>query len=214
MKYPLGAGVFVSVLFLIGISAWPGNSSNGKASLQTVNSVDLNRYMGDWYEIARTPNRFQSRCVADTSAHYALLPDGKVSIRNECRTSNGKTEVAKGKGSVEDKDSKAKLRVSFFWPFSGDYWIIDLDKDYRYAVVGEPDRKNLWVLSRTPSLDQHTYDEILKRIQAQGYEISRVQKTTQSSVVSIQPETKPSSPEIKSVTAVASKRHAIADKLK
>jgi apolipoprotein D and lipocalin family protein len=214
VKYPLGAGVFVSVLFLIGISAWPGNSSNGKAPLQTVNSVDLNRYMGDWYEIARTPNRFQSRCVSDTSAHYELMPNGKVSIKNECRIGNGKMEIAKGKGSVEDKDSKAKLRVSFFWPFSGDYWIIVLDKDYRYAVVGEPDRKNLWVLSRTPSLDQHTYDEILKRIQAQGYEISRVQKTTQSTVVSNQPETKPSSPEIKPVTSLAAKSHAAADKLK
>ena len=213
MKHPLGASVFVSVLLLIGLSTRPGNSSTGKAPLQTVSSVDLNRYMGDWYEIARTPNRYQSHCVSDTSAHYELMPDGRVSIRNECRTSKGKTEIAHGKGSIEDKDSKAKLRVSFFWPFSGDYWIIDLDKDYRYAVVGEPDRKNLWVLSRTPSLDQRTYDAILKRIQAQGYEISRVQKTTQSSVVSAQPAATPNPAEVKPETSVA-KGHMIADKLK
>ena len=210
MKHPVGASVFVSVLILLGISARPGNSSAGKAPLQTVGTVDLNRYMGDWYEIARTPNR--SNCVSDASAHYQLMADGKVSIRNECRTSSGKTEIAKGKGSIADKDSKAKLRVSFSWPFSGDYWIIDLDKDYRYAVVGEPDRKNLWVLSRTPSLDQRTYDAILKRIQAQGYEISRVQKTTQTSVVSSQaaPAPAPTPAEVKAPASVG-KRHVSAD---
>ena len=212
MKHPLGAGVFLSLLFIVGIFAMPGNNSAGKTPLHTVSSVDLNRYMGDWYEIARTPNRYESECASDASAHYQLLPDGRVAIKNECRTSRGRTHTAQGKGTVADADSKAKLKVSFFWPFSGDYWIIDLDKDYRYAVVGEPERKNLWVLSRTPSLDQHTYDEILKRIQAQGYEISRVQKTTQSTVVSAAPEGKPDAPETKPA-APAAKRHAAPSKL-
>ena len=212
MKHPVGAGIFLSILFVAGLVAMPGNNSTGKSPLQTVSSVDLNRYMGDWYEIARTPNRYESDCASDASAHYQLMPDGRVSIKNECRTNGGKTHTAQGKGTVADQDSKAKLKVSLFWPFSGDYWIIDLDKDYRYAVVGEPERKNLWVLSRTPNLDQRTYAEILKHIQAQGYEISRVQKTTQSSAVSLIAEPKPIPSESKPVVSAA-KRHSYASKL-
>src|SRR5580704_12087848 len=184
-----------STLFPGGLGA--SSDSSEKSPLQTVSSVDLNRYIGDWYEIARTPNRYENECAGDVKVHYALMPDGRMSLKNECRLPSGKTDTSHGHASIIDAVSHAKLRVTFFWPFSGDYWIIDLDKDYRYAVVGEPERKNLWVLSRTPSLDQHTYDEILKRIQAQGYEISRVQKTTQSSVVSAAPEAKPNVPETK-----------------
>lgn len=212
MKHPVGAGIFLSIIFIAGLIAMPGNNATGKGPLQTVSSVDLNRYMGDWYEIARTPNRYESECASDASAHYQLMPDGRVAIKNECRTSRGKTHTAQGKGTVADQDSKAKLKVSFFWPFSGDYWIIDLDKDYLYAVVGEPERKNLWVLSRTPNLDQRTYDEILKRIQAQGYEISRVQKTTQSSAVSLVAEPKANVPENKPAVPAA-KRHVAPSKL-
>ena len=212
MKQTVGAGIFLSMIFIVGLVVMPGNTATGQGTLQAVSSVDLNRYMGDWYEIARTPNRYESDCASDASAHYQLLPDGRVAIKNECRTSRGKTRTAQGKGTVADQDSKAKLKVSFFWPFSGDYWIIDLDKDYRYAVVGEPERKNLWVLSRKPNLDQRTYDEILKHIQAQGYDISRVQKTTQSSAVSLVAEPKTNVPEAKAAVP-AGKRHVAASKL-
>jgi apolipoprotein D and lipocalin family protein len=154
-----------------------------KQELQTVASVDLNRYMGDWYEIARTYNRYEAHCVADVKVHYELLPDGRMGLRNECRQSNGKTDSAHGHANIVDAVSKAKLRVTFFWPFFADYWIIDLDKDYRYAVVGEPDRKYLWIISRTPRLDAAEYQQLLKRIGEQGYDISKVQKTEQSQAI-------------------------------
>jgi apolipoprotein D and lipocalin family protein len=159
-----------------------GHASNSseKQELQTVSSVDLNRYVGDWYEIARTPNRYEAHCVADVKVHYELLPDGRMGVKNECRQSDGKTDIAHARASVVDTVSRAKLRMTFFWPFFADYWIIDLDKDYRYAVVGEPDRKYLWIISRTPRLDMGMYQELLKHITEHGYDISKVQKTEQT----------------------------------
>ncbi len=121
--------------------------------LQAVPKVDLKRYAGDWYEFARTPNRFEKSCAGDVTAHYRLQADGKIGVRNECRKVDGKLEVAKGKAHVVDPVSDAKLRVSFFWPFSFAYWIIGLDEQYRWAVVGEPGRKNLWILSRSANLE-------------------------------------------------------------
>jgi apolipoprotein D and lipocalin family protein len=148
--------------------------------LQTVDQVDLNRYMGKWYEIASFPQWFQKNCVA-SKATYSLRKDGKVDVLNECRdkTLNGKLRDAKGKAWVEDKKSNAKLKVRFFWPFSGDYWIIDLGKDYQYAVVGHPNRDYLWILSRSPRMDSAVYDGIIERLKKQHYDVSRLNKTLQ-----------------------------------
>ena len=148
--------------------------------LKTVDSVDLKRYAGDWYEIARYPNRFQKDCDSDVHARYMLRPDGRVSVRNECRKANGRPDVANGTAKVADAKTNAKLKVTFFWPFYGDYWIIDLDQQYRYAVVGEPDRKYLWILSRTKELDEATYKQILRRVAENGYDTSKLVKTKQS----------------------------------
>ena len=119
--------------------------------LQVVPQVDLSRYMGTWYEIARFPHRFQEGCVA-TKATYALREDGKVDVLNECRTESmdGPVRTAKGTATVLDKKSNAKLKVTFFWPFYGDYWIIDLGENYEYAVVGHPGRKYLWISRARP----------------------------------------------------------------
>ncbi len=160
--------------------AGPGLPGSAKSPLETVSSVDLNRYMGDWYEIARTYNRFEAHCVGDVKVHYELLPDGRMGLTNKCSERHGKTDAAHGYAKIVDPVSHAKLRVTFFWPFFADYWIIDLDKDYRYAVVGEPDRNYLWVISRTPELEQQTYEAILKWIAEHGYDVSRIQKTPQS----------------------------------
>ncbi|MER3427442.1 MAG: hypothetical protein C4334_04955 [Pyrinomonas sp.] len=146
---------------------------------QVVSRVDLDRYVGTWYEIARYPNRFQRQCVGDTTATYELRPDGKIRVTNRCRKRDGKFDTAKGTARVVDKRTNAKLKVTFFWPFSGDYWIIDLDPDYRYAVVGAPSRKYLWILSRTPQLDEATYRRILERVAAQGFDVERLVKTPQ-----------------------------------
>lgn len=157
------------------------SASESKAPLPTVASVDLNRYIGRWYEIARTDNRFERSCAGDVTATYGLLEDGQVSVLNECRRKDGSTERAHGKAKIADRQTNAKLRVTFFWPFYGDYWIIELDKDYRYAVVGEPDRKYLWILSRSAEMDDATYQRLVKRIAELGYDASKVMRTPQPS---------------------------------
>ena len=148
--------------------------------LQTVDYVDLNRYMGKWYEIASFPQRFQKGCVA-SSATYTLRKDGDVDVLNQCRdkTLDGKVRESKGKAWVVDDKSNAKLKVRFFWPFSGDYWIIDLTANYHYAVVGHPNRKYLWILSRSPHMDSSTYDEIIERLKKQHYDVTKLNKTLQ-----------------------------------
>jgi apolipoprotein D and lipocalin family protein len=146
---------------------------------KTVPFVDLKKYAGTWFEIARYPNRFQKKCVSDVRATYNLTSDGKVSVLNQCVQANGKVKTAKGKAKVVDRTSNAKLKVTFFWPFYGDYWILDLDPDYTYAVVGEQDRKYLWILSRTPEMDSSLYNEILERITNQGYDTSKLIRTPQ-----------------------------------
>jgi len=148
--------------------------------LTTVQQVDLHRYAGTWYEIARYPNRFQKKCDSDTTATYLLRDDGTVGVLNSCRKSDGTMTSSKGTAKVVDQATNAKLKVTFFWPFSGDYWIIDLAPDYSYAVVGEPSRKYLWILSRTPQMDDTTYREITERIRFLGYDPTRLLKTKQS----------------------------------
>ena len=156
-----------------------------RPDVQTVPYVELNRYVGQWYEIASFPKRFQKGCVA-TTATYRLKNKDAVEVVNECRrnTFTGSKRLAWGTATIADAKTNAKLKVSFYWPFKADYWIIDLDKDYKYAVVATPDRDSLWILSRTPQLEESTYNEILKRAQAQHFDISRLQKTPQMEAVS------------------------------
>lgn len=148
--------------------------------LQTVNHVDLNKYMGKWYEIARLPNWFEKNCTAVT-ATYNLRDDGKVDVINAChlKTVDGKFKQSKGKAWVVDKTTNAKLKVSFFWPFAGKYWIIDLGSNYEYAVVGHPNRDYLWILSRQPHMSDELYNQLITRIQAQGYDLTSLEKTIQ-----------------------------------
>jgi len=148
--------------------------------LRTVDRVDLGRYSGTWYEIARYPNRFQRDCDSDTMAEYTVLKDGKVQVVNSCRQKDGKKKTVRGTAKVADKASNAKLRVTFFWPFYGDYWIIGLSPDYRYAIVGEPKRNYLWILCRTPEMDGTTYQEIVEKIRAAGYDPGKLIKTRRS----------------------------------
>ena len=146
--------------------------------LQTVARVELSRYLGTWYEIASFPQYFQRGCTAST-ATYSLLPDGDIKVFNRCRknTVDGKEKTAIGRARVVDKETNSKLEVSFFRPFWGDYWIIDLAEDYSYAVVSHPGRDYLWILSRSPTMDENTYQAIIARLRAQGYETERLQKT-------------------------------------
>ncbi len=165
-----------------------GFAKSGTSDLSTVPSVELNRYMGKWYEIARYPNRFQKQCMADTTAQYSLREDGKVTVLNSCRKSGGELSQARATARVVDKKSNAKLKVTFFWPFSGDYWIIGLDPEYRWVVVGEPSRKYLWILSREPHMSDADYNKALEIIREKGYDQNRLQMTLQKEALSGRPD--------------------------
>ena len=148
--------------------------------LTVVPEVDLNRYLGQWYEIASYPAWFQKGCTGST-AEYSLLPDGKIQVINRCYKGrlDGPLKESKGKAEVVDTTTNAKLKVWFFWPFKGNYWIIDLHPDYQWAVVGEPSRKYLWILSRTPTMDAAVYQDILGRLPQKGYAPDKLKKTEQ-----------------------------------
>ena len=150
--------------------------------LEVVPGVDLQRYLGTWYEIATIPQRFQKGCVG-VSAHYSLREDGAIDVVNSCRkgTLDGKERSIRGKAWIVDRTTNAKLKVRFFWPFTGAYWIIELDEDYQWAVVGHPDRTYYWILSRTPQMDAALYDELIRRAAAKGYDVSKIKKTLQPS---------------------------------
>jgi len=145
-------------------------------TLEVVPHVELEKYLGKWYEIAHLPFRFEDDCT-DITATYSLSKDGNVSVLNEC-LKDGKQKEAKGKAKVVDKNTGAKLKVIFFWPFSADYWIIDLGKDYDYAVVGTPNRKYLWILSRTPQMDDKLFSQLIESAKSKGFIVNNLIKTS------------------------------------
>ncbi|OQW34788.1 MAG: hypothetical protein A4E19_17890 [Nitrospira sp. SG-bin1] len=147
--------------------------------LHTVASVDLARYAGTWYEIARLPMWFQRHCL-DSKAVYTVRPDGKIGVHNECVTDSGTLDQADGIATVVDPNTNAKLAVTFDNFFArlvgpsrdGNYWILDLDPEYQTALVGTPDRRYLWVLSRRPHLDEATYQRLVGKARQLGFPIS------------------------------------------
>jgi apolipoprotein D and lipocalin family protein len=161
-----------SLLGLLGCSAQP--------PLKTVEQVDLQRYAGTWYEIASFPNRFQAGCQA-TTATYTLSSEGHVVVENRCRRDslNGPRSYIKGKAFVVPNSGNSKLKVQFFWPFTGKYWILDLAPDYGFAVVGHPNRDYLWILCREPRMDETLYQQLCQRVQALGFDVGRLKRTPQ-----------------------------------
>jgi apolipoprotein D and lipocalin family protein len=149
-------------------------------TLEVVPHVELSKYLGKWYEIAHLPFKFEDGC-SDITATYTLLKDGKVGVLNQC-IKNGKAKASKGKAKVIDKATNAKLKVTFFWPFYGDYWIIKLSNDYDYSVVGTPNRKFLWILSRTSKMDGELFSQLLDFVKAKGFDVGSLIKTSQSDV--------------------------------
>jgi apolipoprotein D and lipocalin family protein len=158
------------------------------APLPTQDWVDLARYAGRWYEIARLPNRFQEQCAGDVVATYTQRPDGRVTVLNECRGKDGQLTRAEGVARLANEQGPAsRLKVRFapaalsFLPFVwGDYWILELDRDYRHAVVGDPSRKYLWILSRSPQMDVATYESLAAAAGRLGFDTARLVHTRQS----------------------------------
>ena len=168
---------FFMVLLLWSSCAHSGTTSD----VETVPYVDIERYMGKWYEIARYPQTFQKNCGA-TTAEYKLRNDGKVDVINSCKRidRNGRIQEAKAIARVVNTETNAELSVSFvpilryFGFFGGDYWILDLGDDYEYAVVGSPNRESLWFLSRTPTMTPELFDDLIEKVQEQGFDPKRL----------------------------------------
>jgi apolipoprotein D and lipocalin family protein len=176
--------LLTAALLSLTIAAPAMASDPPQVAQTTVASVDLTRYTGVWYEIARLPNRFQKQCVRNVTATYVLRDDGRIDVKNRCIDADGEATEAEGIARIVDTTSRSKLEVSFvrifglsiFW---GDYWIIGLADDYRYAVIGTPSRSYAWILSRTPALtaaDSARIDAILRE---QGYDPKALVTTRQ-----------------------------------
>ena len=152
-------------------SSQPSYRAADAPPLQTVSNVDLSRYLGRWYEIARLPNRFEKDCEGVT-AEYARRADGLIAVTNICRigTPEGRVKQATGRARIVDEDTNAKLEVSFFGPFWGDYWVIDLAEDYSHAVISEPEGRYLWILARTPEIEDDLKAQILTDLRAKGFD--------------------------------------------
>ncbi len=160
-------------------------SMAANAAPQVVDGVDVERYMGLWYAVASIPTSFERQCAAGTTAEYRLLENGKIEVTNTCYDADGAPDVAVGRAWIPDPEAPTKLKVSFvrflwFWLFPGDYWIIDLDSDYQYAVVGHPSYRFGWILSRTPTLPEETFRCIVERLEGQGYDFEEFRMIDQS----------------------------------
>ncbi len=182
MKSNRLAAVATLTLIAIALSGCSGVFSKhpvGNAAVpQPAKSVDLNRYLGKWYELARYEQGFQKGCEG-VSADYALREDGKISVLNRCRKPDGSIDDAKGKAKIVDTATNAKLKVSFFGPFYGDYWVLDRADDYSWAIVGEQSGRYLWILSRDATPGQAKLNELIGRARALGYDTSMLRITKQ-----------------------------------
>jgi len=171
--------------FLILIVFLFSQMSFSQKEMKPVPSVDLKKYAGLWYEYSKIPNSFQKQCVSNTTAEYKLLEDGTIQVNNSCTDEDGKRDFVSGVARIVDRETNAKLEVSFFsifgWrPIWGDYWVIGLDKDYQYAVVGTPGRKYGWVLSRSPKLTDEQLTEINKILTEQDYDLKKFVRSKHS----------------------------------
>ena len=161
-------------------------STFAQEALTPIPSLNVARYMGVWYEIAKYPNFFQRKCISNTVAQYNPQPDGTVRVFNSCTQEDGKTIDATGQARQIGEASSPKLEVRFapdwlsFLPFVwGNYWVIDIDTDYQLVAVSEPKREYLWVLSRTPTVSAKTYDELMVRLRAKSLDTSKLERTRQ-----------------------------------
>jgi apolipoprotein D and lipocalin family protein len=185
-KFVLTA-ILPALLLMSGTVSAQKNNSDNQMKPAAVASVDLNRYSGKWYEIARYSNKSQKNCIGNTTIVYTLKEAGKINVLNECLKKDGTVIDAKGEAKIVDKASNAKLEVryapgylAFLSTSWNDYWIIDLDEKYQFAAVGDEDRENLWILSRTPKLGDAAYQNILRRVEKMGYKPGKLVKTPQN----------------------------------
>ncbi|KAL8497690.1 hypothetical protein ACS0TY_021136 [Phlomoides rotata] len=155
--------------------------------MEVVRNLDTERYMGRWYEIASFPSRFQPKNGKDTRANYTLNSDGTVDVLNETWTDGKRGFIEGAAYKIDPKSDEAKLKVKFYVPpflpiipVTGDYWVLYIDPDYQYAVVGQPSRSYLWILSRKAQIDEEMYNELVEKAKAQGYDVTKLHRTSHS----------------------------------
>lgn len=180
MKYAL---VNILALLVLGCVSLAKDS---RPAVQTKDYVDLNKYIGKWYEVASIPQSFQKQCVADTSAQYSLAEDGLIKVYNSCTTSAGKVSAAEARARITDATSNSKLKVTFVkiidwvFAFGGNYWILDVDNGYNVALVGDPSRGYAWILSRQPDLSKAQWVDAEKTFKSQGYDTCKILTSIQT----------------------------------
>ncbi|MCX7208318.1 MAG: lipocalin family protein [Proteobacteria bacterium] len=153
--------------------------ATARAEPTAIAALDVDRYLGRWYEIASFPMFFQRMCVSDTTADYSKQGEDKIGVLNRCRKQDGSFAEADGHASVVPHSGNAKLRVSFFWPFAADYWVFGLGEDYQWALVGNPNHKYLWLLSRSQTINHQDLNTALEIAKEQGFDISKLNYTLQ-----------------------------------
>lgn len=176
-----------ALLSILVLSVFVVPAEAEQRKLEVVPSVDLSRYAGKWYEIARLPNRFQDHCSGNVIATYVVQNDGRIKVVNACRRTDGSIDSAEGVARLASQDGpNSKLKVRFapaflaFLPFVwGDYWILQLAPDYSYAVVGDPERKYLWILAREPRMDESTYSRLVAKAREDGFDVAKLLRTRQ-----------------------------------
>ena len=177
----------LSLSLLAPLSAFSQSSAPiADVPVKTIASLDIPKYLGTWYEIAKFPNWFQKKCVSNTKAVYSARSDGNLKVLNSCKTADGTVSEAEGTARQIGAQDSPKLEVRFapawlsFLPMVwGDYWVIDLDPQYQVAAISDPRREYLWVLSRTPQLDKKVYEDLMQRLQAQQFDIRKLELTPQ-----------------------------------
>ncbi|PTN09858.1 lipocalin family protein [Mangrovibacterium marinum] len=168
--------LFTAVLALLSAC-----SSTGNIDTRTVQNVDIDRYLGTWYEIARYPNSFEKGLVGVT-ANYQLREDGKIQVVNSGRKSslNGEYKTATGRAKIPNPQETGKLKVSFFWIFYADYYILELDTmNYNYALIGSSSPDYLWILSRSPQMNPQSYQMLIDSARKRGYDVNKLEKVLQ-----------------------------------
>ena len=180
--------VFISTfcLLLVCFGSSQVIAQQADQGVKTITTLDVSRYLGTWYEIAKFPNWFQRKCASNTKAVYSAKSDGNLRVQNSCKTASGETIEAEGLARQIGAKDSPKLEVRFapewlsFIPLVwGDYWVIDLDPQYQVAAVSDPRREYLWVLSGTPQLDPKVYADLLQRLKQQQFDIQKLELTTQ-----------------------------------
>ena len=176
---PAALGLAMVAVTLAGCASLLSRHPVGNRAVpEPAKAVDLNRYLGRWFELARYEQGFQKGCEGVT-ADYSLRPDGTINVVNRCRKPDGRMSEARGRAKIVDAATNAKLKVSFFGPFYGDYWVLDRADDYSWAIVGESSGRYLWILVRSPVLPERDVTSLYQRARALGYDTAMLRRTAQ-----------------------------------